>query len=102
MSSVHPGYCLSDIQRDTPWYRRLYYVTLDFFIARTAEQGARQVIWAALGPDGNHGKHVRHLHGAYVATSEVREPSDYVISKEGYEAQERLWVSLACSEPSIY
>lgn len=66
---------------------------MDIALGRTAEQGARQLIWASLGPDGKDGEHTSFLHGAYVATLEVREPSDFVISKEGYDVQERLWVS---------
>ncbi len=66
---------------------------MQFFVARTAEQGARQLLWAALGPDGKDGEHVKYLNGAYVSTLEVKEPSDYVMSKDGYEAQERVWVS---------
>lgn len=63
------------------------------FLARSAEQGARQSVWAALGPDGKEGPHVRHaLSGAYVSLAQVHEPSDLVISKEGYDAQEKIWV----------
>lgn len=65
---------------------------MDIVMGRTAEQGARQLIWAALGPDGQDGEHTYFLHGAYVSNAEVREPSDFVISKEGYGAQEKLWV----------
>jgi retinol dehydrogenase 12 len=67
---------------------------LDITVGRTAEEGARQLLWAALGPDGKDGEHVKHLRGAYVSTFEVREPSDFVVSKEGYETQERIWVSI--------
>ena len=60
---------------------------------RTAEQGARQYIWAALGPDGKDGPHVKStMNGAYVSLACTREPSDFVVRKEGYEAQERIWV----------
>lgn len=67
----------------------------DLLMGRTTEEGARQLVWAALGPDGKDGPHVRHMRGAYVSTAAVAEPGDYVISKEGYEAQERVWVSRA-------
>ena len=66
---------------------------MDIFMGRTTEQGARQLIWAALGPDGKDGEHVKHLRGAYVSIAEVHEPSNFVISKTGYETQERIWVS---------
>ena len=51
------------------------------------------MLWAALGPDGKESDHVRHLRGAYVMTGKVVEPSDFVIGREGWEVQERLWVS---------
>ena len=66
---------------------------MDIVMGRTAEQGARQLLWAALGPDGKDGEHTSFLHGAYVSTLEVRQPSDFVISKEGNHAENRLWVS---------
>ena len=65
---------------------------MDFAMGWTAEQGSRQLIWSALGPDGKDGEHVRHLHGAYISTLEVHDPSDWVLSAEGYETQERVWV----------
>ena len=62
-------------------------------IARTGEQGARQLLWAALGPDGKEGDHVKHMKGAFVMTAAVKEPSDFVISKEGKQTQDKIWVS---------
>lgn len=63
-------------------------------LQRTAEQGARQLVWAALGPDGKEGKHAYFLKGAYVSTLSVKEPSDFAMSKEGKEAQDRIRVSV--------
>ena len=77
----------------------MYYWFLEKVLARTAEQGARQLLWAALGPDGKEGEHVKHLKGAFVMTSTVKEPSDFVISKEGKEDQDKIWVSIQLSEP---
>lgn len=65
-------------------------------IGRTAEQGARSVVWGALGPDGKDGLHVKEvMNGAYVVYQKVQEPSDFSISKEGFETQEKIWVRLA-------
>ncbi|KAI0341936.1 short-chain dehydrogenase [Trametopsis cervina] len=61
-------------------------------LARTAERGARQLVWAALGPDGRDGPHVKYaMGGAYVSLARVDEPSDFVVSREGWVAQEALW-----------
>ena len=67
---------------------------METLFGRTAEEGARQLVWAALGPDGRDGPHERSLNGAYVACDSVAEPSDFVISKDGYDAEEKLWVRL--------
>ena len=69
------------------------YKLMELAIGRPAEHGARQILYAALGPDGKDGEHVEYLKGAYVACSEVSEPGDFVIGREGWEAQERIWVS---------
>lgn len=58
-------------------------------LARTAEQGSRQLVWAALAESDKHSD----LRGAYVSLASVQEPSDYVISEEGQKAQNLLWVS---------
>lgn len=92
-TSVNPGYCYSDIRRDFSFRLKAAMRIADLLMGRTTEEGARQLVWAALGPDGKDGPHVRHMRGAYVSTAAVAEPGDYVISKEGYEAQERVWVS---------
>ena len=66
---------------------------MELAIGRPAEHGARQILYSALGPDGKDGKHVEYLKGAYVACSQVYEPGDFVIGREGWESQERIWVS---------
>ena len=94
VSSVNPGFCVSDLGRNFPLAQRVFARVMGFILGRTPEQGARQLVWAALGPDGKEGPHLRQtMNGAYVSIAEVREPSDYAISKEGWEAQEKLWVS---------
>ncbi len=92
-TAVNPGFCYSELMRHVPGPRLIFIKIMQLFVARKAEQGARQLLWAALGPDGKDGEHVKFLKGAYVSTLELREPSDYVISKDGYDAQERIWVS---------
>jgi len=64
---------------------------VDVTVGRSAEQGARQLLHAALGPDGEDGAHVEHMRGSYVSCHAVREPSDFVVSKEGHDVQETIW-----------
>lgn len=67
---------------------------LHLLLGHTAEQGSRQLVWAALGPDGQDGPHVKPLmSGAYIAVAQVKQPSDFVTSKTGWELQEKIWVS---------
>ncbi|GJE92168.1 short chain dehydrogenase [Phanerochaete sordida] len=90
-TAANPGFCYSGLRRHLPLAPRLMMGAMDVTLGRSAEQGARQLLHAALGPDGRPGAHVRFMAGAYVSCGAVREPSDYVLSAEGYEAQEKIW-----------
>lgn len=63
---------------------------MEALVARTAEQGSRQLIWAALA--GKTEADLEQMRGAYVSAIAVEEPSDFVISPEGKAFQDRLWV----------
>ena len=47
--------------------------------ARTAEEGGRQLVYAAVGSSDEPG----HLQGAYVNLHKVKEPSDCALGDEG-------------------
>ncbi|KAJ3556542.1 hypothetical protein NM688_g1967 [Phlebia brevispora] len=90
---INPGYCRSTIRKrlsDT-FLSSIGFAIMDRIIGRTTEQGARQLIWAALGPDGKEGRHVKWLRGSYVSTQQIQEPSDFVMSREGAVAQNKIW-----------
>ena len=57
-------------------------------LGRTAEQGSRQLVWAAVGGAGREFE----LRGAYVDKADIKEVSDYVLSDDGAVAQRRIWV----------
>jgi retinol dehydrogenase-12 len=57
-------------------------------LARTAEQGSRQLVWAAVGGAGRE----FDLRGAYVNKANISEVSDYALSDDGAVAQRRIWV----------
>lgn len=63
-------------------------------IALTTEEGSRQIIYGALAGAGSKEEEER-LKGAYIASSQIREVSDFVLSELGVRAQEKLWVSVA-------
>lgn len=93
VDAVNPGYCFSELRRAVTVATAIRFRLMDLAFGRTAEQGARQLVWAALGPDGKEGRHVSWMRGAYVSTQSIKEPSDFVISQDGGRAQEKIWVS---------
>ncbi len=96
-TAVNPGYCVSLLRRSFPLSARINARVREILYGRTAEEGARQLIWGALGPDGKlEGRYTREwMSGVYVSTQQAREPSDFVIGKEGWVAMERAWVSFS-------
>lgn len=66
-TAVNPGFCLSDLRRDAGLGTRIQMKIMDIILGRTAEQGSRNLLWAALGPDGKEGPHLRYMRGAYVS-----------------------------------
>jgi retinol dehydrogenase-12 len=61
-------------------------------LGRTAEQGSRQLVWAAVGGAGREFE----LRGAYVSKADIGEVSDYALSDDGAVAQRRIWVRRHC------
>ncbi|EAU81704.1 retinol dehydrogenase 12 [Coprinopsis cinerea okayama7 len=82
---VNPGYCLSELQRDAGFLQRIFGMIMNLLIARTGEEGARQLVWAAVSEDKG------DLRGAYVSAMAVQEPSDWSLSEEGLTAEDKLW-----------
>ena len=94
-ASVCPAFCLSELRRSVVGLKdRISFWLMERLLARTAEEGSRQLLYAALGPDGKEGDHVKALKGAFVAGGTATEPSDYVLSKEGKEMQDMSWVNI--------
>lgn len=90
INAVNPGFCISALRRNALLPRRMLHLFLETLISWSTERGSRQLIFAALGnqdkPD--------EMKGAYISSSEVAEPSDYVLSDEGARIQKQLWVRL--------
>ena len=55
-------------------------------LARTTEEGSRQLVWAAVGGVGREFE----LRGGYVNKANLEEVSDYALSDEGAALQTRL------------
>ncbi|EGN97796.1 hypothetical protein SERLA73DRAFT_182545 [Serpula lacrymans var. lacrymans S7.3] len=92
--AVNPGYCYSQLRRfhySRPMLN-MFVRMMELLLAWTSEQGARQLVYAAVGARKKGGSGCEEeLKGGYVHLAEVVEPSDFVISKEGGMLQEKIW-----------
>ncbi|KAI0032010.1 short-chain dehydrogenase [Vararia minispora EC-137] len=87
--TVNPGYCKTMLSRNVrvsglAALRWWLYATL---FARTAEMGSRTIVWAAVSESHRE----KALHGHFLSDMEVREESDFAVSKEGFAMQKKLW-----------
>ena len=92
VNTVNPGFCLSELRRsiDPTLYKEREKT------ARTSEEGSRQLLFSAIGPDPSKlddAEALKILRGGYVTNNGVGNPSAWVLSEEGAEVQERAWVS---------
>ncbi|KAH9479748.1 Short chain dehydrogenase sol3 [Psilocybe cubensis] len=106
VNAVNPGYCYSNLRSTYTGPRAWFDWFMERVLARTAEEGSRQVVWAALGCDesenaaggGSARQRTREreakMKGAYISNASISEPSDYVIGEEGRKAQDLLWDNL--------
>ncbi|KAJ3036345.1 hypothetical protein HDV00_002818 [Rhizophlyctis rosea] len=77
--SLNPGFCESDLSRDL---NSLAFWVMKKLIARTAEQGSRNYVWAALDQEsGDLGRN-----GKYVSAMAFGSDSEWVRSPAGKEA----------------
>ena len=89
VNTVNPGFCYSALRRNVTGLRAWPMWLMELVLARTSEQGSRQLIWACIGGKDN----IDQLRGAYISSTQVREPSDFVVNEEGKRAQTKLWVN---------
>lgn len=94
---VNPGYCATRLRRPAGSLARAAGWAGDRLLARSAEEGSRQLVWGAVGVCGDEDRDgsVQPLRGAYVSRSAVCAPSAYVTSAEGMRAQARIWVGVS-------
>jgi len=88
VTAVNPGYCKSELTRNYPFGLRIIENITKVLLARTTEEGSRQLVWAAVGGVGREFE----LRGGFVSMANLQEVSDYVLSDEGAAVQPRLWV----------
>jgi retinol dehydrogenase 12 len=95
VNAVNPGFCLSAFRRNWKGLKAWPVWAMEVLLARTTEQGGRQLVWACIGGKDN----VDQLRGAYISSMQVRETSDFAVSEEGKRAQTKLWVN---NHPSYF
>ena len=89
VNSVNPGFCYSTLRRNITGLGAWFFWLMELALARTSEQGSRQLIWACIGGKDN----IDRLRGAYISSMQIQEPSDLVVNEEGKRIQTRLWVN---------
>jgi retinol dehydrogenase-12 len=88
VTAVNPGFCKSQLGRSLPLVFVMVGMIAQALLARTTEQGSRQLVWAAVGGAGREFE----LRGGYANKADLQEVSDYALSDEGTAVQTRLWV----------
>ncbi|GLB43401.1 putative protein CC1G_02706 Coprinopsis cinerea okayama7 130 [Lyophyllum shimeji] len=87
VNGVNPGYCISELRRSLPPVYAAVDRVMEKILARTTEEGGRQLVYAAVGGAEDEDK----LRGAYISTARVAEASDFAIGPEGKVVQNKLW-----------
>ncbi|KXN84241.1 WW domain-containing oxidoreductase [Leucoagaricus sp. SymC.cos] len=91
VNTINPGFCYSELHRNM---RGLFVTVFEKLLARTAEEGGRLLVWAAVGtPDGD-ANSVDELRGAYINLAKVEEPAEFVHGESGKKKEEKLWTDL--------
>lgn len=85
VTNVNPGWCKTQLNRDQNLLLKYMLGIFKHVIGRTAEEGSRTIVWAALA-------HLDDtLHGRYTTSCRIDEESDYSLSPEGKDVENRIW-----------
>ncbi|KAF8549693.1 NAD(P)-binding protein [Imleria badia] len=87
VNAANPGYCYSNLRRNFRGVMNAISFIMETCLARTSEEGGRQLVYAAVGKRNNEDD----MKGAYISNTAVVEPSDFVISEEGRMMQDNVW-----------
>ncbi|KAG1790429.1 uncharacterized protein HD556DRAFT_1242402 [Suillus plorans] len=90
--AVTPGFCYSQLRR--AWYEKptfsfvkIALAIQERLLAWTAEQGSRQLVFAAVGGRDDE----ENMKGGFVSRGRLVEIADFVLSDEGHEMQDTVW-----------
>ncbi|KAJ7139182.1 short-chain dehydrogenase [Mycena epipterygia] len=87
VDAVCPGYCYSELRREFSGVMAVMDYIMERLLARSAEEGSRSLVWAALANQD----HPEKMRGEYVAVAQFEEVSDYVLSADGAKLQDHVW-----------
>lgn len=88
VNAVDPGLATSELLREAHGVRFLAFQLMTLLLAISSEKASRRLVWGALGGKEDE----ESLRGAFLRLSRASEPSDFVISDQGQEVQEKIWV----------
>ncbi|KAL2059859.1 hypothetical protein VTL71DRAFT_10014 [Oculimacula yallundae] len=86
LNCLTPGFCHSELMRDAPFPLKVLATIGKFLLARTTEVGSRTLVSAAAAPEETHGKYLQNM--------KIKEPSKWVRSEKGKEAQVKVYKEL--------
>jgi len=87
VNAANPQYCYSEFRRSLTSVVKVLDWFMEKALALTAEEGSRQLVYAAVGGKEDESK----MRGAYITTNSTKEVSDFVLSEEGGRVQNRIW-----------
>ncbi|KAJ3570465.1 hypothetical protein NP233_g4385 [Leucocoprinus birnbaumii] len=89
VDAVCPGFCYSELRKEITSVSMSIY---EWIFARSAEEGSRNLIWAAIGaPEGGNED---DMSGQYIVSASIQEPADSLLGQEGKRREDKLWNDL--------
>jgi len=85
VNTVNPGFCVTALRRNVAFPLSFISSIMDVLVGRTGEYGSRTLTHAALSGTNE------EVNGKYLNKCQVEEESDYSLSREGKQAEERIW-----------
>ncbi|KAL8714213.1 MAG: hypothetical protein Q9220_001942 [cf. Caloplaca sp. 1 TL-2023] len=86
INCLDPGWVTTEVMREWTGLKMLVFKAFRYFLSRSTEVGSRTLVAGAEAG--------RESHGWYMANSGKGRLSDFVLSDEGKETQERVWREL--------
>jgi retinol dehydrogenase-12 len=86
LNTLNPGFCHSELSRNTSGLVWLQLYLMKIFVARSTEAGSRALFASTIAGEESHGK--------YLSDCVVSEPSDFVRSEEGKSTEVRVYEEL--------